>query len=140
MQVADILYVNIKQAWCSDMRNPWKVARANCMSLIYLRLQSPQLLLDAHPQHAWWHQQGTLKPRCIMILQTDAKEFIVCPSMHSIGEVRFTNASSVATFVMSVIILSSARSKLLVVQYKRLFNSLFHHLYTKLGVTAVLVR
>ena len=41
---------------------------------------------------------------------------------------------------MSVIILSSARSKLLVVQYKRLFKSLFHHLYTKLGVTAVLVR
>lgn len=41
---------------------------------------------------------------------------------------------------MSVIILSSARSKLLVVQYKRLSNSLFHLLYTKLGVTAVLVR
>ena len=47
-----------------------------------------------------------------------------------------------ATFVllMSAVSLSSARSKLLVVQYKRLFNSLFHLLYTKLGVTAVLVR
>lgn len=45
-----------------------------------------------------------------------------------------------ATFVMSAVSLSSARSKLLVVQYKRLFNNLCYLLNEKLGVTPEVVQ
>ena len=83
MQVANILYIHIKPAWCSDMINAWRVARAKLHVIDSVEIAVMVVAPGWTPSACLVASVGYVAAKMHHDLQTDATDFIACPSMQS---------------------------------------------------------